>query len=63
MGDPRAFRFSKELALPCDLQPVQGVRICELVESDEFNENVESNEEVEDSDTLAQVLLSLNLQL
>ena len=60
MGDPRAFSFSKELALPCDLQPVQGGMICE---SDEFNENNESNGEVEDIDTLAQVLLSLNLQL
>ena len=60
MGVPRAFNFSKELALPCDLKSVQVEKICE---SDLCTENGEADREVDDIDTVAQVLLSLNLEM
>ena len=59
MGVPRAFNFSKELALPCDLKSVQVENICE---SDLCTDKSEADRE-EDSDTIAQVLLSLNLEM
>ena len=60
MGVPRAFNFSKELALPCDLKSVQVENICE---SGLCNEDSEADREVDDSDTVAKVLLSLNLEM
>ena len=60
MGVPRAFNFSKELALPCDLKSVQGESICE---SNLCTVDSEADREVDDSDTIAQVLLSLNLEM
>ena len=60
MGVPRAFYFSKELALPCDLKSVKVESICE---SGLCNEDGEADREVDDSDTVAQVLLSLNLEM
>ena len=60
MGEPRAFCFSKELALPCDLQPVQVESAYEL---DFYTEHSEAEGDIGNSDTLAQALLSLNLEL
>ena len=59
MGQPRPINFIKDLPLPCDLQPV---KVEELFEWDSCPDH-EETEDAEDSDTLASVLMSLNLKM
>ena len=59
MGQPRPVNFIKDLPLPCDLQPVN----VENQEEWDFCPDHEETETAEDSDTLASVLLSLNLKM
>ena len=59
MGQPRPVNFFKDLPLPCDLQPVK----VENQEEWDFCPGHDETETAEDSDTLASVLMSLNLKM
>ena len=60
MGFPRVYSFSKELDLICDLK---SVLVESIYESDLCTVDSEADREVDDNDTIAQVLLSLNLEM
>ena len=60
MGVPRVYSFSKELVLLCDLK---SVLVESIYESDLCTVDSEADREVDDNDTIAQVLLSLNLEM
>ena len=57
---PRAYSFPKELGLVCD---VKSVLVENTSESDLCTVDREVDREVDDGDTIARVLLSLNLEM
>ena len=60
MGTPRAYSFPKEPDLVCD---VKSVMVENTSESDLCTVDSEVDREVDDGNTIARVLLSLNLEM